>query len=223
MSGNFTHLSDHDLVVKIDQGNIDSLKELMDRYIDMATLTSYRILCDHSDSLLVTRNVFVKVWKHPPSHYRNISLRLWLLKNIIRQCRKRIFINRLAELLRLRQSLFVSSRPRVEDMDDYITTQAWEVFCRACLSASARQRIIYSLYELDGFSDDDIEQLTGIHKRGIYMVIGSVRDRVRMQLGKFGKAGKYAPFVSFLKKVRDHGMDNEKLEMEILYLCEKLH
>ena len=223
MSGNLTHLDDHELVEEIAERNMEAMKELLDRYADIVTLMSYRILCDHLDSVWVTREVFLDVCQRPRLHGRKISVQLWILKKLVYRCRKQLFLNRFAELFRRSQSLFVSSRPKVDDMDDYVTTQAWEVFCRACLGTTAMQRIIYSLYELGGFSDEDITLVTGVHKRGIYLLIGSMRKRIRMELAKFKKAGKYAHFVNFLKKVRDQRMDNEKIKMEILYLCRKFH
>ena len=54
--------SDIALIKDVSYGNLEAFDELMNRYLDLVSRTSFRILCDRKDSEYVTARVFVSLW-----------------------------------------------------------------------------------------------------------------------------------------------------------------
>jgi DNA-directed RNA polymerase specialized sigma24 family protein len=222
MSEYINEMSDLSLLMAISKGQRTALKELMDRYLDITSLTAYRILCDHADSMEVTKKVFINLWKTVLRYDYSMSVEQWLLMKVIGLSRRKLIWNNLSAFLNADQKLFVQSVPKVDDADDYVTTQAWEIFCRASFGLAPLQRVVYTLSELDSLSEHAVKVITGLSRNSLHFLFESAKKRVEEELGRFGKVAEYIPYVSFLKKVRDNQVDNEKLETEILYLCTKM-
>ena len=223
MSEYMKDLGDLTLLKESSRGNPKALMELMRRHIEIVALTSYRILCDHDESVRVVRKVFMGLWKKSLDYDYSVDIRNWLLVRTVAQSKKRLWKIRLAAVFGVHPSLFAQSAPVVEDVDDYITTQAWEVFCRASLGMRPLQRVVYAVRELDSLPVNVSELVTGLGSRRLRHLLGQARKRMKAELARFGKVAEYAPYVTFLKNVRDRLIDYDGLEEEILYLCTKMH
>ena len=55
-------LQDMPLLKQIHRGSEKAFEELMDKFMPLISRTSFRILCDRSDSEYVTEKVFVDLW-----------------------------------------------------------------------------------------------------------------------------------------------------------------
>ena len=106
-------------------------------------------------------------------------------------------------LLGKRQKLYVQTAPKVDDADDYVTTQAWEIYCRASESLGIDQRIVYVLSELEGMSEDEVMLATGFWRGTVRMALEIARGNMKHELGKFGKVAEYGAYIGFLRRVKD--------------------
>lgn len=221
MDGHFDEVNDSALLKAIRDRHIDALNGLMNRYIDLVSLTAYRILCDHMESVDVVKKVFVSLWKD--CRCKDVKdVRNFLLRRTAKASRKVLLWDKIRVFFGSSENLFVQSAPRVNDVDDYVTTQAWEVFCRSSLSMNWSQRIIYVLREINCLPDNVIEYITGFGRIYIRELYDHSRKKVRGELNKFGKDTEYDRYVGFLRNVRDGQMDYERLKGEILYICRKM-
>ena len=78
---------DMTLMRDVSDGNAESFKELMNRYLDMVSRTSFRILCDRTDSEFVTEKVFVTLWNDVLEYDDSLTVGEWLLRLTYRECR----------------------------------------------------------------------------------------------------------------------------------------
>ena len=175
--------------------------DFMDKYADMVARTSFRILCDHSDSEYVTKEVLELFGQKKCGGAMTPSL--CILRLTVELSRKRYRRNRLMSFLGRRPRLYVQTAPKVDDVDDYITTQAWEIYCRASEELSLDQRIVYVLTELEGLSEDEVMLAAGLWRGTVRFALEIARAAIRYELSKFGKLAEYEAYTDFLKKVKD--------------------
>lgn len=208
--------SEKALMYSIGCGDMRAMKHLMDRYLDLISRTSFRILCDRKDSEAVTRDVFVHVWNHSEKFDGSIAMETWLLRLACRYARLRILRRKVMYIFGQRPDLFVTTSPKVADYDDFVTKQAWELYCRASVKLSARQRVLFSLCVLEEISLDKASNITGIPASLIPGFLSNAESRIRKELRRYGKADDYEPYVGFLRKVGESLTEHDKLKRIIM-------
>lgn len=197
-------------------GDIRAMKHLMDRYLDLISRTSFRILCDRKDSEAVTVDVFVHVWNYSEKYDGKISLRLWLLGLTDRYSRLRMVRRKIMYIFGQRPDLFVTSAPKAPAYDDYVTKQAWELYCRTSVKLSARQRVLFTLCVLEELSLDDASVAVRLSKKRIESLLADAESKIRKKLRQYGKADDYDRYVGFLRVVAEGFVEHDKLKRFIL-------
>lgn len=188
-SGNIGFGSDEALMEAVSQGRTDALNVLMDRYMSAVYRISYRILCDRADSEVVTRNVLMKAWSDAPRYDGRYSLMVWIYQIVCHLCIARLRRRRILDLLTVTSSsVYEMSAPQsLSPEEDYIIKETWEIFCRASRNLSPKQRIVFTLRELEGLSTDDISAITGLNQDRIDRNIHIAHQQIRSELEHYGK------------------------------------
>ncbi|MBQ2112819.1 MAG: RNA polymerase sigma factor [Bacteroidales bacterium] len=188
-SGNIGFGSDEALMEAVSQGRTDALNVLMDRYMSAVYRISYRILCDRADSEVVTRNVLMKAWSDAPRYDGRYSLMVWIYQIVCHLCIARLRRRRILDLLSVTSSsVYEMSAPQsLSPEEDYIIKETWEIFCRASRNLSPKQRIVFTLRELEGLSTDDISAITGLNQDRIDRNIHIAHQQIRSELEHYGK------------------------------------
>ena len=188
-SGNIGFGSDEALMEAVSQGRTDALNVLMDRYMSAVYRISYRILCDRADSEVVTRNVLMKAWSDAPRYDGRYSLMVWIYQIVCHLCIARLRRRRILDLLSVTSSsVYEMAAPQpLSPEEDYIIKETWEIFCRASRNLSPKQRIVFTLRELEGLSTDDISAITGLNQDRIDRNIHIAHQQIRSELEHYGK------------------------------------
>lgn len=197
-------------------GDMRAMKHLLDKYLDMVSRTSFRILCDRKDSEAVTRDVFVHAWNYSEKFDGSIPLEIWLLRLTSRYSRLRVTRRRIMYLFGQRPDLFVTTSPKAADYDDYVTKQAWELFCRASAKLSPRQRTLFTLCVLEEVSKEEASMITGISRRCMTGPLSIAESRIRKELRRYGKPDDYDRYVGFLRKVAEGFTEHDRLKRIIM-------
>lgn len=176
-------------------------KDIMDRYLDLVSRTSFRILCDSEDSIAVTMDVFDYVSSHIDDFDGEHPLRQWILSVTCWKSRLRITRRRLMYILGRRPDLYFTSSPKIQDQDDYVTKQAWEIYCRASLKLTAGQRIVFALGTLEQLTDEEIADITGMSVFRIRYATAAAEGTVKAELARFGKMESYPDYIRFVRNV----------------------
>lgn len=207
--------SDITLIKEVSRGNEYAYSEILSRYMELVSRTSFRILCDRVDSESVTVQVFVSLWKNVFDYDDRFSLGEWLLRKVCSYCRIRIFRRRFFRLFGIENDVFVRASPVVDNEDDYLVKQAWELFCRASVHMTPLQRAAYSLCVLEKIDKETAAKIIGFSSFRIGLAVQRASEKVRSELRNFKKEGDYDRYVYFLKAVAESLTDHNKLMKEI--------
>ena len=204
-------MEDKELIKGVMHGSVPALKRLAGKYIPLVSRTTYRIMCDRSDSEYVTKEVFIALWHDPRSFMVQDDLSHEMLKRACRMCRKRLLRRKLYMMFSVHPDVFVISTPTVHSAEEYMSRQVWEVFCRASLNCTDRQKIVYALHELEGVP------LVSVADAGYYLpftveeALEEARSRVKEELGRYGRIGDYDAYVEYLRRVEYQLTDKTRL------------
>ena len=180
--------SDASLIREVVLGRREALKVIMDRYMTMVSRTAYRIMCDRPDSEDITREVFIMVWRNASSYDGRYSVSAWLYGITCNICLKRLRRRRIMELFSIRPSVYELSAPAaMSPEEDFITKETWAIFCRASLELSPRQRIVFTLLDLEGLSAEEVISITGMTTDEVKDNLHIARKKIRQELERYGK------------------------------------
>lgn len=195
----------------------DEFREMTDRYLALVSRTSYRILCDRVDSEYVTCSVFISLWNDQVGSGNSEISREMILYRTCRFCRRRLFRRRILRLFSINPDIFVKTYPAVSSADDYVARQAWAVYCRAADNYSDRERIVFTLYELEGLDTEEVMRITSLAKTSVEDALEDARIKVREELDHYGRIDDYDAYIGFLRKIQDQLTDFARLKHRIFY------
>lgn len=180
--------SDEALMEAVSYGRRDAFETLVDRYMPVVSRTTLRILCDQSDSDLMTLAVFRTAWWSAAGFDGRFSLSVWMYRITFRLCLKRLRRNRFLDFISEPRAVYETSVPQSSSPEeDYITKEAWEIFCRASREMSLRQRAIFALCELEGLTVEDLQAVTGLSADSLEDNLLIARNKVISELEAYGK------------------------------------
>ena len=204
------------LMYSVGCGDVRAMNYLVDNYIDLVSRTAFRMLCDRKDSEAVTSAVFIHAWNYSSKFDGAISLSFWLLRLTSRYARLRGIRRRLMYFFGERPDLFVTTAPKSVDYDDFVTKQAWELYCRASMKLSIRQRVLFTLCVLEEIPEADVSMITGIPMCCLSGMLSAAESKIKKELRKKGKPEDYSRYVCFLRKVAEGFTEHDKLKRMIM-------
>ena len=208
---------DMTLMREVSYGSMEAFEELMDRYLDLVFRTSFRILCDRRDSEYVTTRVFVSLWHDVLDYDDSFSVAEWLLRKTCIYGRLRIMRRRILGFFGVVNDVFVNVSPKVDDEDDYVTKQAWELHCRASTHMTPLQSAVYAMCILDGMSRESVARITGMTRFRIGLAQERAEEKARSELRYYGREKDFNRYNAFLRKVADSLTDMARLKNMIIF------
>lgn len=177
--------SDEALVERCARGDESAFKELFDRHHRMVYNLAFRMTGNHSDAEEIAPEVFVKVWRKASEFRGQSRVSTWLYRiaanmamDRMRSARttKEVFWEDLApvdkEMPDLRQATETPEDAAMRREDNRILAAAIE-------RLSADDRLLVTLYHLQGCSYAEIEDITGISQVNIKSKLFRARRRLR--------------------------------------------
>lgn len=208
--------NDFALMKDVSYGSTDAFYVLMDRYMEVVSRNSFRIMCDRDDSENVVLKVFVSFWDDVLDYDDRFTLEEWLLKKTCLYGRIRISRRRILRIFGVTTDVFVNASPKVDDQDDYITKQAWQLYCRAVSRMSVLQIFVFALCRIEKMSEDRVALIMGMSRSRVLSVLKRADEKVGMELKHYGKESEFEKYIGFLRKVSDSLSDTAKLRKEVM-------
>jgi RNA polymerase sigma-70 factor (ECF subfamily) len=182
------YADDAALTGAVAQGRKEALDFLIYMYMPIVSRTSYRILCDRQDSEVVTQEVFLHVRRKARDFDSRYALRIWIYMLTCRMCWIRLHRRSLLSVFSITPPIYETSAPLpTSPAEDFITKETWEIFCRASANLSSRQRIIFTLCDLEELSIEEVKTVTGLSLSRINHNLDVARLKIRSELEVYGK------------------------------------
>ncbi len=170
------------------KGSQDALKKLMDKYMPMVSRTAYRILCDRPESEDVTQEVFVKIWRNASKYdEKRCGASAWIYRITCNLCYDRLRKRRLLSLIGISPSetSYKDEPSSSSPEEDLINRERWKMICKISAGLSPKQRIIFTLRELEGLSVNEVAEITGMPANNIKSNLHLAKKRIMTELERY--------------------------------------
>ena len=203
------------LMKDISRGDRESYLILVKRYSDMIFRNAFRILCCREDADAVALKTFRALRNNILQYDDRFTLAEWLLKKLCIYSRMRITRRRALRFFGVSAEVYARAAPIVDQQDDFLVKQAWELYCRASTYMTPLQSITFSLYVLEGISQDRLAEMLGLPHLTIVMACRRAEEKVLRELHHYKREEDYHNYIYFLKKVAD----SQTSEEIFAYIC----
>jgi len=178
-----------DLINKCRGGDRDAFRLLVKAYHRLVFSVALKLLGDEDRAKDIVQETFIRVWQKLDSYDDNAKFSTWIYTIASRLC--------LDELDKMRRT-----QPMPEDaevLDSYTSDQGahsqlenkqWVAIVRTLANElSPKQRLVFTLSQLEGLQNDEVMQITGMDadkiKSNLYVARQTIRERL-IKLG-YGK------------------------------------
>lgn len=180
--------SGHDtrLIQAVAHGESSALAEIIRKFRPLVYRTALRIVCDPDEAEDITQEVFIKIWRQAWRHDGRSALSTWLYRIACNRAidhirRRRTFIIRLSGRDQDRFRTLERHLPEEKSAEEsIIRTEEWELFRKISGKLSPKQRIIFTLKDMEGLSTEEVMQITGLGadriKSNLYLARKAVRE-----------------------------------------------
>lgn len=173
------NISEEELIRKCKKGDLKYLEKLYKHFYSYAMGVGLRYLSDREDALEVVNDSFIKVFGSLASFNPENPFKPWLRKIVVNTAIDRRRKNlRSLELVDLEEATYIG-RPA------HIIEQMGADDIRMLLNTLPEiQRVIFNLYEIDGYSHEEISDIVGIPESTARVYLSRAKEKLRKALNK---------------------------------------
>lgn len=175
-----------DILIQCQNGNRDAFRNVVQTYQRLVFSLALKMLADEDEAKDVVQETFIRVWQKIGDYDVRRPLATWLYTIASRLCIDRIKRGR--RLVPMPDDESVLHRFAAEtDNQRTLENREWVSIVRLMVAdLSPKQRLVFTLCQLEGLSSDEVEQITGLSARQVKSNLYAARQTIREQLKHLG-------------------------------------
>ena len=168
------------------RGDTASFRAVVQAYQPMVYSLSIKMLADAEEAKDIVQDTFIKVWQSIGSYDNRYSFSTWVYTICSRLCLDRIKKLRwqapMADDIDVLENYVSDSNPERQ-----LEGSEWVSVVKVLAQGlSNKQRLVFTLSQLEGLSTEEITEITGMDATQIKSNLSLARKSVREQLKKLG-------------------------------------
>jgi RNA polymerase sigma-70 factor (ECF subfamily) len=162
--------------------DLASFEQLVRQYQSYAFALALKFLCNEADATDVVQESFIRVWRQMDRYDRDQKFTTWLYRIVANLCLDRI------RALNRRRGIFYRREldPAVDDVPDerdweniHSNEQLAEVIKSVASTLSPKQRLVFTLRDLQDLSVNEVVEITGMSPGSVKTNLHYARKTIR--------------------------------------------
>ena len=178
--------TERDIIIRCQDGNKDAFRWIVQTHQQMIFSLALKMLCDEEEAKDAVQETFIRVWQSIRTYDLQRPFTTWIYAIASRLCLDRLKRkNRMVPMPDDEQVL----RNFAADGDSQRTLENSEWVSMVRLIADGlgdKQRLVFTLCQLEGLSSEEVEQITGLDARQVKSNLYVARQTIRKRLKELG-------------------------------------
>ena len=175
-----------DIFVRCKQGDSDAFRTVVQAYQQLVFSLAIKMLADEDEAKDIVQETFIRVWQGIDSYDVRRPFSTWIYTIASRLCLDRIKSKKRTAPLpqdeyALRQFASEADNERALENSEYVS-----IVRILTEKLSPKQRLVFTLCQLQGLPSDEVEQITGFNARQVKSNLYEARQTIREQLKHLG-------------------------------------
>jgi RNA polymerase sigma-70 factor, ECF subfamily len=167
------------------QGDTASFRKLVEFHQSFAYATAFRLLCNDYEAEEIVQEAFIRVWKHLKDFKVEMRFTTWLYKIVMNLCYDKIKANK-AHRNRLHydlESSIILNHSSSDNIESSLINHDLAQIIRFFTGElTPRQKLVFTLSELEGLSVEEITIITGMSPDKIKSNLYCARQNIKNKL-----------------------------------------
>jgi len=178
--------TEHDIITRCQRGDKDAFRWVVQTHQRMLFSLSLKMLCDEEEAKDAVQETFIRVWQNIRSYTPEKAFTTWIYTIASRLCLDRL--KRTRRIIALPDDE-LALRRFASDSDNQrsLENREWVAIVRTMAEGlSDKQRLVFTLCQLEGLSSEEVEQITGLDARQVKSNLYVARQTIRKRLKDLG-------------------------------------
>ena len=178
--------TEHDIISRCQQGDKDAFRWVVRTHLRMIFSLALKMLCDEEEAKDLVQETFIRVWQSIKGFDTQKTFSTWIYTIASRLCIDRL--KRARKVVALPEDELVLRR-FASDGDEQLSLEnkEWVSIVRTLAeNLSDKQRLVFTLCQLEGLSSAEVEQITGLDARQVKSNLYVARQTIRKRLNDLG-------------------------------------
>lgn len=178
--------TEYDIITRCQRGDKDSFRWVVQTYQRMLFSLALKMLCDEEEAKDMVQETFIRVWQHIRDYDFQRAFTTWIYTIASRLCLDRLKrMNRIVAMPD--DEMVVRCFASESDSQRTLENREWVAMVRTMAEGlSDKQRLVFTLCQLEGLSSDEAEQITGLDARQVKSNLYVARQTIRKRLKALG-------------------------------------
>ena len=175
-----------DIISRCQQGDRDAFRWVVQTHQRMIFSLALKMLCDEEEAKDMVQETFIRVWQSIKGFDTQKTFSTWVYTIASRLCIDRLKRNR--KVVALPEDELVLRR-FASDGDEQLSLEnkEWVSIVRTLAeNLSDKQRLVFTLCQLEGLPSAEVEQITGLDARQVKSNLYVARQTIRKRLNDLG-------------------------------------
>ena len=178
--------TERDIITRCQRGDKDAFRWVVQAHQRMIFSLALKMLCDEEEAKDMVQETFIRVWQRIRELDLQKNISTWIYTIASRLCidklrRKNRIVSMPEDQLALRR--FAS----YDDNQMTLENREWVSIVRTMVeNLSEKQRLVFTLCQLEGLSSEEAEEITGLDAKQIKSNLYVARQAVRKRLKGLG-------------------------------------
>jgi len=175
-----------DIITRCQRGDKDAFRWVVQTHQRLVFSLALKMLCDEEEAKDVVQETFIRVWQRIRDYDQEKAFTTWVYTIASRLCLDRL--KRTSRIVSLPEDELVLCH-FASDTDSHriIENKEWTSIVRMMAEElSDKQRLVFTLCQLEGLSSDEVEQITGLDTRQVKSNLYVARQTIRKRLKELG-------------------------------------
>ena len=178
--------TEHDIITRCQRGDKDAFRWVVQTHQRMIFSLALKMLCDEEEAKDMVQETFIRVWQRIRDLDQQKTIGTWIYTIASRMCIDKLrHAKRIVSMPEDQMAL----RRLASDSDNQLTLEnrEWVGIVRTLAEGlSDKQRLVFTLCQLEGLSSAEAEQITGFDAKQIKSNLFVARQTVRKRLKELG-------------------------------------
>ena len=166
-------------------GDTASFRKLVEFHQPFAYAAAFRLLCNDYEAEEIVQEAFIRVWKHLKDFKIEMRFTTWLYKIVMNLCYDKIKSNKTHHNhmhYDLESSVILNQSSSENIEDNLINHDLAQIIRFFTAELTPRQKLVFTLTELEGFSVEEITIITGMSPDKIKSNLYCARQNIKNKL-----------------------------------------